>query len=330
MIKKPLLKQLFIATIILLSVFCARKPILWQGHYANFVTPENPKEDFKVGEFLVVSYAPSEELKYSKIFYKFAIIKDSTQIGLISYEKIAGSGYLLVYEYFDKYDPLIDKRERFFETEKKSLMTLALYRLPLSYNELKYFVTTTLLNLKELTYVDYTTEGDTITLSFNPDGKWHARISRDIKVTFAVPRILKINKDITVFIKDRINWQFADNLEILEKNTADVVIITPEPKKIASINYELIEKKPQLVSSPKPYYPRELIKKGIEGSVIVGMVIDVDGSVLSCKVIKSSGYAELDFSALSAGLKYKFTPAIQGGKPVIVSIACPFNFRLSD
>jgi hypothetical protein len=51
-----------ILTSLRLFLFCVKKqPMLWRGDYADLVTPEELKEDFKIGDYLVVAYAPVEK-----------------------------------------------------------------------------------------------------------------------------------------------------------------------------------------------------------------------------------------------------------------------------
>jgi hypothetical protein len=62
---------------------CGPKAKLWKGKYVNLRTTELPKEDFKVGPYIVVSYAPIEQDENSPEMYKFAIIKERVQTNLL-------------------------------------------------------------------------------------------------------------------------------------------------------------------------------------------------------------------------------------------------------
>lgn len=44
--------------IVLMFSACAPKGALWQGEYITITTTEKPKEDFKVDDYIVISYAP--------------------------------------------------------------------------------------------------------------------------------------------------------------------------------------------------------------------------------------------------------------------------------
>jgi protein TonB len=67
---------------------------------------------------------------------------------------------------------------------------------------------------------------------------------------------------------------------------------------------------------------------GIEGTAVVEALLDLDGSVMDARVLKSSGNQSLDASAIEAALKAKFTPAKQRDKAVRVWISIPYRFTL--
>ena len=65
-------------------------------------------------------------------------------------------------------------------------------------------------------------------------------------------------------------------------------------------------------------YPRELRGSGKQGIVTIEVSISASGAVTACRVMKSSGFAELDDAACDATLrKAKFLPRLgQDGRPV--------------
>ncbi len=68
-------------------------------------------------------------------------------------------------------------------------------------------------------------------------------------------------------------------------------------------------------------------KAGMEGLVVVGFVVEPDGSISSIHVIKSAGKI-LDQAAIEAVKKLHFKPGKQRGKPVRVRMALPIRFQL--
>jgi TonB family protein len=89
-----------------------------------------------------------------------------------------------------------------------------------------------------------------------------------------------------------------------------------------------VEVKPQPVNVPVPDYPPTVRDAGIEGTAVVEALLDLDGSVMDARVLKSAGNQMLDASAVEAALKAKFTPAKQRDKPVRVWISIPYRFTL--
>jgi len=103
---------------------------------------------------------------------------------------------------------------------------------------------------------------------------------------------------------------------------------TPTGPEIEVVPYYKVEVKPQPVFTPKPEYPDLARKAGIEGRVVVKMIVDIDGSVLDAQIMKSSGNQMLDESAIVAARRCKFTPAKQRDKFVRVAVSMPFDFKL--
>jgi periplasmic protein TonB len=90
-----------------------------------------------------------------------------------------------------------------------------------------------------------------------------------------------------------------------------------------------VERKPRLVREVVPYYPEMARAAGIEGKVVVSMVVDTLGNVVSAGVYATSGNTLLDQAAVEAAYKCGFTPGFQRDRPVVVrNVILPFNFRL--
>lgn len=78
------------------------------------------------------------------------------------------------------------------------------------------------------------------------------------------------------------------------------------------------------------HYPEEARKNGIQGRVIVSVVIDENGRA-TAPVIMRSRHTALDKEALRiAGLMPLWKPGMQQGKAVKVEFTFPVTFRLTD
>ena len=71
---------------------------------------------------------------------------------------------------------------------------------------------------------------------------------------------------------------------------------------------------PTRVSAPPPAYSREALEAKIAGTVVAKCTITTSGSTSACRIIK--GLPFMDGPVLSALQGWKFTPAMQGGKPI--------------
>lgn len=85
---------------------------------------------------------------------------------------------------------------------------------------------------------------------------------------------------------------------------------------------------PQIISGLDIIYPDHLRARGIEGLVVVLVGLDENGSIFDARIYKSSGYAALDSLALQNVCKARFTPAMQGNKPIAVKARVPIKFSL--
>lgn len=75
-------------------------------------------------------------------------------------------------------------------------------------------------------------------------------------------------------------------------------------------------------------YPEIARKAGIEGRVIVNVLVDTDGRVVETKIIKSLGHSGCDDSAIKAIRSVRWKPAKQRDRPVKVWVAIPVIFKL--
>lgn len=109
----------------------------------------------------------------------------------------------------------------------------------------------------------------------------------------------------------------------------DLIRTIPTGPDIEIVPYYKVEVKPKPVFNPTPKYPELAKQAGIEGTTVIKMLVDIDGSVREVKILKSSGNQMLDQSALAAARKSRFTPARQRDKFVRVWVSRPFKFRLN-
>ena len=75
-------------------------------------------------------------------------------------------------------------------------------------------------------------------------------------------------------------------------------------------------------------YPQEAIDKEISGRVMVGFVVEKDGSISDVKVVKGIGGGCDEEAVRVVKAMPKWKPGMDKGKPVRVSYMMPFSFKL--
>ena len=91
---------------------------------------------------------------------------------------------------------------------------------------------------------------------------------------------------------------------------------------------EVVPIHPKYAENPKPLYPREARKKGVQGEVVLKVEVLSNGLVGQVEVKKSSGHEILDRSALSAVKQWKFFPAKRGESAIAFWVNIPVKFQL--
>jgi periplasmic protein TonB len=103
--------------------------------------------------------------------------------------------------------------------------------------------------------------------------------------------------------------------------------ITVDPADEKPVPFEAVEKLPEIVTRVAPVYPDLAVRAGIEGKVVVRMLVGKDGHVRDASVAYSTADC-LNDAALEAARRFLFTPAYMNNGPVPVWITVPFSFRL--
>ena len=84
--------------------------------------------------------------------------------------------------------------------------------------------------------------------------------------------------------------------------------------------------KPKLTSTPELKYPPLAKKAGIEGTVVVDVLVDKEGNVTDAKVAKS--VPDLDQAALDFVHASSFSAGEVDGKSVSTKLKLPIKFKL--
>lgn len=84
---------------------------------------------------------------------------------------------------------------------------------------------------------------------------------------------------------------------------------------------------PRLLREVKPDYTEDARQRGVEGEVVMEIVVRRDGSVGDVRLIKGLGYG-LNDRAMAAVRQWRFTPAQRRGAPVDVLVEVAVEFKL--
>ncbi|MDX1584645.1 MAG: energy transducer TonB [Thermoanaerobaculia bacterium] len=98
--------------------------------------------------------------------------------------------------------------------------------------------------------------------------------------------------------------------------------------------FVIVEEMPQIVGGNSRIYelleyPEIARQAGVEGLVVVQVVIEPDGSPSNPEIARSAGEV-LDKAAIEAVMQLRFEPGKQRGKAVRVKMALPIRFKLRD
>lgn len=81
---------------------------------------------------------------------------------------------------------------------------------------------------------------------------------------------------------------------------------------------------------PDPPYPLLSNRLREEGTVVLRVLIDTDGSPAKVEIRRSSGYDRLDQAALKGALQWRFAPHKPNGVPTAAWYEIPVKFQLTD
>jgi protein TonB len=82
--------------------------------------------------------------------------------------------------------------------------------------------------------------------------------------------------------------------------------------------------------NPPPRYPRAARRSSEEGTVLLRVLVTIDGTAARVELDRSSGSASLDSAALEAVRNWRFVPARRGAENVEDWVRVPVVFRLES
>lgn len=120
------------------------------------------------------------------------------------------------------------------------------------------------------------------------------------------------------------------SVAIRDEVKPDTAMFNQDPKKKEPPpDYVQYDQPPEPIRPFQPDYPSEALSRKQEGEVWVKLWVGETGTVVEANVIKSDAEV-FNKSAIEAGMRWTFKPAIANGKPVAVWVTLPFRFKLYE
>jgi protein TonB len=122
------------------------------------------------------------------------------------------------------------------------------------------------------------------------------------------------------------------DVPVLVDNGSEAYVppVTPPVDTTPTISGPVTGMSLEYASAPAPSYPRDALREGITGTVLLEVLVDVDGSPLKVTIHRSSGNRELDRTAQQQVLKHwRFRPASRNGAAVQAIGIVPIDFKLN-
>jgi len=102
----------------------------------------------------------------------------------------------------------------------------------------------------------------------------------------------------------------------------------PPPPSEQAQEFYAFDEAPVLLKYISPKYPELALQAGIEGTVLLNVLVGDDGKVLQVSVIQSDVTPAMEKTAMEAAKQFLFKPAKQRTVPVKARMAIPIRFKL--
>ncbi|MGE0433718.1 MAG: energy transducer TonB [Planctomycetota bacterium] len=93
---------------------------------------------------------------------------------------------------------------------------------------------------------------------------------------------------------------------------------------------QAVDQAPRKLASPVPRYPESLRRRGLEGEVIVRVLVATDGRLKQVEILDHKGADDFCSVVVEALQAWRYSPARYRGEAVEVWISMAFEFRLTN
>lgn len=117
--------------------------------------------------------------------------------------------------------------------------------------------------------------------------------------------------------------------EVFVETTVEATGDVAGPPDIAPPSAPLQGMRLEYANTPSPAYPRDAIRNNLQGTVMLEVLVDVDGKPIKVTIHSSSGHRILDQEAVRHVLRrWTFRPAMKDGRAVQAIGLVPIEFTL--
>jgi protein TonB len=102
-----------------------------------------------------------------------------------------------------------------------------------------------------------------------------------------------------------------------------------EQNDVSGFTAKEVDTKAEVMERPNPGYTREARRVGVQGIVILKVLLGPDEKIERVRVVRRLPYG-LTENAIQAACEIKFKPAIKAGQPVAQWMAVEYSFRLAN
>jgi len=108
------------------------------------------------------------------------------------------------------------------------------------------------------------------------------------------------------------------------------VIVNPDVLDFHATDGESLHSPPLMTDAEAPAYPYSAVRAGIEGRVLLNLVIGRSGMVVSVENSSAGANPLLVDAAVEAARKWEFAPARRDGAPIVCRAVVELMFNLSE
>lgn len=102
-----------------------------------------------------------------------------------------------------------------------------------------------------------------------------------------------------------------------------------DPPAVAAFTPKEVDVKAEILRKPEPGYTREARRAGVQGNVVLKVLLLANGKIDRVRVVRRVPYG-LTENAIRAACEIKFKPAVKAGADVSQWITLEYAFRLAN